>query len=208
MANQSTLSRYPKKQLAYFAEKLIDDGFDFQRLYELYEENYSIASSAGRYFGESITDEDVQFLAKFLEINDDTLSHIFGGDRTMIEFLEIPIAKDYEIEYTVDGSCTYTEFYTYKISSYDKDWVEDSLDREHSDGNFDVYSGNIVNTEYDNWELNDWDIQRVNLLESKNTKTSLLGKLVLENTQDALNSLDKNTLLKLRTLINSRLSNL
>lgn len=208
MANQSTLSRYTKKQLAYFAEKLIDDGFDFQRLYELYEENYNIASSIGRYFGESITDEDVQFLAKFLEINDDTLSHIFGGDRTMIEFLEIPIAKDYEVEYTTDGSCTFTEFYTYKISSYDEDWVEDSLDREHSDGNFDVYSGNLVNTEYDNWELNDWEVQKVNLLESKNIKTSLLGKLVLENTQDALNSLDKNTLLKLRTLINSRLSNL
>jgi hypothetical protein len=56
--------------------------------------------------------------------------------------------------------------------------------------------------------MSDWEIQKVNLLESKNTKTSLLGKLVLENTQDALNSLDKDTLLKLRTLINSRLSNL
>lgn len=208
MADQSTLSRYTKKQLLYFAEKLIDDNFDFQNLYNYYEENYSIASSLGKYFSVDITDEDVQFLAKFLEINDDILSQIFGGDRSLIENLEIPIAKDYEIEYTTDGTCVYTEYYTHKISCYDRDWVDDTIQRGYGEGYFDVYDGNLKNTVYDNYEMSDWEIQKVNLLESKNAKTSLLGKLVLENTQDALNSLDKDTLLKLRSLINSRLSNL
>jgi hypothetical protein len=208
MADQSTLSRYTKKQLLYFAEKLIDNDFDFQNLYNNYEENYSIASSLGKYFSVDITDEDVQFLSKFLEINDDILSQIFGGDRSLIENLEIPIAKDYEIEYTTYGTCVYTEYYTTKISCYDRDWVDNTFQRGYDEGYFEVYDGNLENTVYDNHEMSDWEIQKVNLLESKNTKTSLLGKLVLENTQDALNSLDKDTLLKLRTLINSRLSNL
>ena len=208
MADQSVFSRYSKKQLVFISEKLIDENFDFQNLYNNYEENYDIASSLGKYFSESITDEDVQFLAKFLEINDDTLSHIFGGDKSLIENLEIPIAKDYGIEYTTDGTCVYTEYYTHKISCYDSDWVEKSIQREYGEGNFDIFDGKLENTIYDNYEMSDWEIQKVNILESKNTKTSLLSKLVLENTQDALNSLDKDTLLKLRTLINSRLSNL
>lgn len=75
---------------------------------------------------------------------------------------------------------------------------------QYGESIFDFYNGNLENTEYDNYEMNDWTIQNVNEIESS-VKESLLSKLVLENTQDALNSLDKKTLIKLKSIIESRL---
>ena len=205
MAEQSVFSRYPKKHLVFISERLIDEGFDIN-LYDTneYEEAYSKLEDIGKYWNEPINDEDVQFFAKFIEINDGVLTKIFGGDKSLIESLVIPIAKDYEIEYTVEGSCYYTEYYTYNVSSYEKGWVDSMIQYQYGDGNFDMYNGKLENTEYDNYEMNDWTIQNVNEIESS-VKESLLSKLVIENTQDALNSLDKKTLIKLKSIIDSRL---
>ena len=163
MADQSVFSRYPKKQFVFISEKLIDESFDIN-LYNAneYEESYNKLENIGKYFNQPISDEDVQFFAKFIEINDDILAKIFGGDKSLIESLVIPIAKDYEVEYTVDGSCYYTEYYTYNVSSYEKGWVDSMIQYQYGEGIFDFYEGNIENTEYDNYEMNDWNIQKVN----------------------------------------------
>jgi hypothetical protein len=52
--------------------------------------------------------------------------------------------------------------------------------------------------------MNDWEFKTVSEVEPK-VQESLLSKLVIENTQDALNSLDKKTLIKLKSIIESRL---
>lgn len=205
MAEQSVFSRYPKKQLVFISERLIDKEFDIN-LYDTneYEESYNKLEEIGKYFNESISDEDVQFFAKFIEINDGVLTKIFEGDKSLIESLVIPIAKDYEVEYTVDGTCDYTEYYSHKVSSYEKGWVDSMIQHQYGEGGFDFYNGQLENTDYDNYEMNEWDIQKVSEVESS-VKESLLSKLVLENTQDALNSLDKKTLIKLKSIIDSRL---
>lgn len=205
MADQSVFSRYPKKQLVFISEKLIDEEFDINLdNANKYEESYNKLKDIGKYFNQPISDEDVQFFTKFIEINDGILAKIFGGDKSLIESLVIPIAKDYEVEYTVEGSCYYTEYYTYNVSSYEKGWVDIMIQHQYGDGNFDMYNGKLENTEYDNYEMNDWVIQNVNEIKSS-VKESLLSKLVIENTQDALNSLDKKTLIKLKSIIDSRL---
>ena len=212
MADQSNFSRFPKKQLVFIASKIVDDGFDWQSLDNDYENEYEdcekTLKNVSSYFNEPVVEEDVQFFAKFLEINDDLLSQIFeNNDKTLIEQLIIPQANDYLIEYTVNGSCTFEEEYESTFSSYDKNWVLGSLEVQRNDGNWDFYSGTLKDTHYDNWEMNDWEVDKVKEAPN-NVQESLLDKLVLENTQGVIKSLDKNTLLKLRTLINSRLSSL
>ena len=82
MAEQSQFSRLPKKQLVLIAEKLLDEGFPQGNPYGDYDFNtyYEDLSRVGKYFNITATHEDVEFFAKFFEMNDDVLSQIFGGE--------------------------------------------------------------------------------------------------------------------------------
>lgn len=210
MADQSQFSRISKKQLLFICERLLDEGFDASYIYDNYDDSYKALEDIGKYFNVSISDEDVQFFGKLLSDNDNLIADIFANqganknNKELIERLEIPVAKDYELEYTVDGTVNYTEWYTYKVSSYDKSWVDESIRQQYNDGNFDLYEGHLDDTQYDNYEMNDWEFKGVSEVDPK-VQESLLSKLVIENTQDALHSLDKKTLIKLKSLIESRL---
>jgi len=210
MADQSQFSRFSKKQLIFICERLIDEGFDAAYIYDNYDDSYNALTDIGKYFNTPITDEDVQFFGKLLTVNEDLIADIFANqganrnNKELIERLEIPIAKDYEVEYTVDGTCSFTESYSYKVSSYEKEWVSDSIRQQYDNGDFDIYEGHLDDTQYDNWEMNDWQIQEVKEATPK-VQESLLDRLVLENTEDAIKSLDKTTLFKLKSLIESRL---
>ena len=210
MADQSQFSRFSKKHLIFICERLLDEGFDAVNPYDNYDDSYKALEEVARYFNTPINDEDVQFFGKLLKDNDDLIADIFSNqgenknNKDLIEQLQIPVAKDYEVEYTVDGTCNFTENYITTTSSYEKGWVLDSLNRQHDDGNFDLYEGRLESTDYDNWQMNDWNFQEVNDI-SPSIEESLLGRIVLENTQDALSSLDKKTLIKLKSIIESRL---
>jgi hypothetical protein len=210
MADQSQFSRISKKQLLFICERLLDEGFDASYIYDNYDDSYKALEDIGKYFNVSISDEDVQFFGKLLSDNDNLIADIFANqgenknNKELIERLEIPVAKDYELEYTVDGTVNYTEWYTYKVSSYDKSWVDESIRQQYNDGNFDLYEGHLDDTQYDNYEMNDWEFKGVSEVDPK-VQESLLSKLVIENTQDALHSLDKKTLIKLKSIIESRL---
>jgi hypothetical protein len=213
-AEQSQFSRLPKKQLVLIAEKLVDESFPSGNPYSdsEFEEHYNNLVSIGRYFNISVNDEDVQFFAKFLEINDELLSNIFDGDKSLIDRLEIPIAKTYDLRYSVWGTCTYDEYLTQYFDAYDKDWVADSAKQQREDGNWDLYDGrNIRETTYDNFDESDYsfdDVYEVNDDKTYKIKESLLDRLVLENTSEVVSSLDKQTLLKLKQIIESRLRSL
>jgi hypothetical protein len=210
MADQSQFSRISKKQLLFICERLLDEGFDASYIYDNYDDSYKALEDIGKYFNVSISDEDVQFFGKLLSDNDNLIADIFANqgenknNKELIERLEIPVAKDYELEYTVDGTVNYTEWYTYKVSSYDKSWVDESIRQQYNDGNFDLYEGHLDDTQYDNYEMNVWEFKGVSEVDPK-VQESLLSKLVIENTQDALHSLDKKTLIKLKSIIESRL---
>jgi hypothetical protein len=208
-AEQSQFSRLPKKQLVLIAEKLVDESFPSGNPYDDYEEHYKNLESIGRYFNISVNDEDVQFFSKFLEINDELLSNIFDGDKTLIDRLEIPIAKTYDLRYSVWGTCTYDEYLGQYFDAYDEDWVVDSAKQQKEDGNWDLYDGrNIRETTYDNFEESDYSFDDVYEVNDDKIKESLLDRLVLENTSEVVSSLDKQTLLKLKQIIESRLRSL
>jgi hypothetical protein len=212
MSDQSQFSRLPKKQLFFISEKLINEDFPTDNPYHDYSDAYNKLENIGKYFNISVVDEDVQFFVKFLDINSDLLEEIIEtGDKSLVNGFEIPVAKTYELQYSVWGSCSFTDYLAQKFDSYDKDWVMDSANQQRENGNWDFYDGyNTRESDYENFEESDESYDRVTEVNDDDSKLSesLLDKLVLENTQDVIQSLDKSTLLKLRTLINSRLSSL
>jgi hypothetical protein len=208
---QSQFSKLPKKQLVRISEKLVDEGFDTVNPYSDYDENYKMLENIASFFSMVVNDEDVQFFAKLIDINDDLLSKIFepDGDKSLIEKLEIPVAKTYNLDYSTWGSCSYEDYLTQSFDSYDEDWVIDSANQQRKDGNWDLYDGKSRrDTEYDNFEESDHSFDRVYEVNDNKIKESLLDRLVLENTSEVVSSLDKQTLLRLKQIIESRLRSL
>jgi len=213
-AEQSQFSTLPKKQLAFISEKLIDEEFPIGNPYNGdFEEAYDSLKTISKYFNIEATQEDVEFFSKFLEINGDIIGDLFANNRAeirnkeLIEQLKIPVANSYDLYYEVNGSCTFVEYLAQEFDSYDKDWVRDSAEQRRTDGSWDTYDGRETSpTDYENYEINDYDYGKVvPVVEYKSQKESILGKLVIENTSEVINSLDKKTLLELRRVIDTKL---
>ena len=212
MADQSNFSKFPKKQLVFIANKLIEDGFEWDDITHTYEDVYDsnehILNQVSTYFNEPVVEDDVQFFIKFLEINSGLLDLIIkNNDKSLIEQLVIPKANDYIVEYSLNGSCTFEEEYELTFSSYDETWVIGSLVVQRNNGNFDYYSGTLKDTNYDNWEMNDWNVENVKPI-SINVQESRNPRKLLENTEKLIPKLDKDTLVSLKFLIDKQLRNL
>jgi hypothetical protein len=212
MAEQSQFSKLPKKQLVLRAEKLVDEDFPQGNPYGSYDfsDSYNKLENIGKYFSISVVHEDVEFFSKFLEMNDDVLANIFEtGDKTLYDKLIIPVAQTYELRYSVWGHCTYDDYMSQKFDSYDMDWVQDSAEQQRNEGNWDLYNGNnLRDTTYDNFEESDYSFDDVKPVSESSLKESLLDRLVIENTSEVVSSLDRQTLLKLKSIIDSRLRSL
>lgn len=211
MIDQSQFSKYPKSHLVLISDKLIDSGFDAAHPYIDHSDNIDYITEATRVFGSSnVEDIDLQFFAKFIQINDDVLLEIFETkNRSLYDKLVIPIAKKYTIEYQTYGVCSYTEDYEDNTISYDKKWVRESIMTQYRDGEWNEYDGRLVNTEYENCEqsglhFDSFIINDLNSIEDS-IEESLLDKLVLENTNSVINSIDKKTLLKMKSIIENKL---
>jgi dsDNA-binding SOS-regulon protein len=217
MASQSQFSKLPKKQLVFITEKLVDEDFPIGNPYDSdFDVAEEILTQLANYFSLAVTQEDVEFFSKFLEVNKDIIAALFANNReqirntSLIEQLVIPVAKTYDLHYTIMGSCSYTDYKGTYFDSYDKNWVTDAAEKQRSDGNWDLWDGRSVrDTEYDNFdEEADYDYNNVyNVNDNQETiySESILDKLVIENTKDVVGSLDKKTLIKLKSIIESRL---
>jgi hypothetical protein len=212
MAEQSQFSKLSKKQLVFIAEKLVDEDFPIGNPYQDdFENAFSILEDVSKYFGLSATQEDVEFFAKLLEVNDDLIADLFANNkeqmknRELFEQLIIPVAKSYNMDYSSWGTCSYTNYMVQEFDSYDKDWVTDSAIQQNNDGSWNMWEGQETNpTEYENFEESDYNFGDVYEIDETKTE-SILDRLVIENTSGVVNSLDKKTLLKLKSLIESRL---
>lgn len=216
MSIQSQFSKLSKRQLIFICEKLIDENFPIGNPYnDDFEEAYNVLNTVSQYFSIQSTHEDVEFFCKLLEVNDELIAEVFANNREqmknkeLIEKLVIPVSKTYVLNYQIDGSCSYEEFLSQEFDSYDKEWVMGSAEVQRNDGNWDYYDGKFrADTKYDNFEMNDVTynhVYEVNSNENSETKESILDRLVIENTEDVVSSLDRDTLLKLKSIIESRL---
>ena len=213
-AEQSQFSKLSKKQLVFICEKLVDEDFPIGNPYDSdFDSAFNILQEVSKYFGISATHEDVEFFAKLLQINDDLIADLFANNkeeiknRELFEQLVIPVAKSYNLNYSSWGSCSFTNYMVQEFDSYDEEWVKDSAHQQNNDGNWNMWEGSERrDTEYENFEESDYsfdDVYEVN--ENKSQNESVLGRLVIENTSEVVNSLDRKTLLELRRIIDSKL---
>ena len=206
MSEQSQLSKLSKSVLVKMSKELIDGDFYYESPYNDYGSNFKKIERLFKHININIVDEDYQFMCKFITINNELLTEIFETkNKSLYDNLVIPEALDYNVKYTVDGSCTFTEYYNDVVSSYDKYWVIDMLYALRDDGNWYEGEGNLVNTEYDNYDTSDFQFGKVTPILSESKPKSLLGRLVVENTSEVVSSLDKETLLELKQIIELRL---
>ena len=218
MAVQSQFSKLSKKQLVFISEKLIDEEFPIGNPYDNdHDAAFSTLEGIAKYFNLSIDLEDVEFFSKLLEINDDLFADLFANNREnirnkeLIDRLIIPKAEVYNLHYEIYGTCSFTEYKSQEFDSYDKDWVKDSAEQRRQDGSWDFWDGYDRDvTDYDNYQVDGETYGHVYNVEYKENKNnfvsdSILDKLVIENTENVVSSLDRQTLLKLKSIIDSKL---
>jgi hypothetical protein len=218
MAIQSQFSKLSKKQLVFICEKLIDEEFPIGNPYENdFDSAFSTLESISKYFNISIDIEDVEFFSKLLEINEDLVAELFANNREniknkeLIDRLIIPKAEAYKLNYEIYGTCSFTEYKSQEFDSYDKYWVKDTAEQRRQDGSWDFWDGyDREVTDYENYQVDGETYGHVYKVEYKEKKDnfvsdSILDKLVIENTENVISSLDRQTLLKLKSIIDSNL---
>lgn len=216
MSIQSQFSKLSKRQLTFICEKLIGENFPIGNPYnDDFETAYNVLNTVSQYFSIQSTHEDVEFFCKLLEVNDEIIADLFANNseqmknKDIIEKLVIPVSKTYVLNYKINGSCTYEESLSQEFDSYDKEWVTGSAEVQRGDGDWDYYDGTYrADTKYGNYKTNDVTfnhVYEVNTNENSEPKESILDRLVIENTEDVVSSLDRDTLLKLKSIIESRL---
>ena len=189
MPNCSRFEKSQKKILVFVAKKLIEDGeFDYENPYDGSGDGLGELSSVLKYFGDSsVSDQDLEFFAKFIELN---LNHLTSeeSEKMYYENLIIPTCSTFEIQYELDVRLNKTEEYSDTWDSYDKNWVWDSVHQALSDGNWDYYSGTLLSEDIYDSETDGFEIKQVS-----------------EKIQERINSLDKKTLLEIKKLIDKKL---
>jgi hypothetical protein len=205
MAEQSVLSKFPIKQLILISEKLIDDDFDFQDPYDDYDRTMSKLKNIMKYFDREALDLDMEFIAKFIEINYNTLLSIKDEGKSPEKYneLSIPQSRKYKAYYEISGSAYLTEKYYDYWDSYDESFVKGSMYQQRNDGNWDYWDGHYLENETDNFDSENFEVTYISLNESRK---DLLSKLVVENTEELIDKIDRDSLIKLRNLINQKLS--
>ena len=74
----------------------------------------------------------------------------------------------------------------------------------NSAGDWSYYDGDYIGSDVDEFDEDDLDIDDIEVVRESRNK-SILNKLVVENTSEIIESLNRKTLLELRQLIDSKL---
>lgn len=209
--DESVFSKKNPEMLLFIIKQLTEKGFDFENPYNEFDKNYLILEKICKLVGiDSLLYRDVDFISKFMTDNSELIQKIFETkDKSLLSELEYPINKMFKIPYEIHSNQSVLENYTVNWDSYDKKFVRSSLIEARNDGNFDEWTGDLQRTDVLDSETTDWIINDEDITEINTEKTeSILDRLVIENTSSVINSLDRNTLINLRNIINSRLSSL
>jgi hypothetical protein len=203
----SSFTLQPLKVLLSIAESLYETDFDYSSPWDEAEDNQILFEGASNWVGMKVDYEDMEFMAALMNLNEPLLKQLSEkqiSKQQALSEITLPELKKFKVYYEIWGPATLTEKYSTIWKSYDKGWVNDNLRHSYNDGDFSYYDGNYEEYETDNFEPDNFDIFHVEQL--RESEKPILSKLVLENTKDVLNNLDKETLIELRNLINQKLS--
>jgi len=213
--NPSELENLNPKHLVYLAQKMIDEGFSAQNPYDEYETLSSDLTEAVKYFGiKYISRLDMEFLASFISLNDEVLSQLFDSEtqnkQELYRQLEIPKPEKYTYDIIASGHGYVSETYKHTQLTYNPEWIPTMVDalRYNSD-EFEYYDGDLINTLVDDFEVTNLEVDDIFRVMNQNSlKESILKRLVVENTESMIDSLDFQTLIELKRIIEKKLHSL
>ena len=187
----------------------LENDYDFEDPYIMgYSESCEIVEDASRWVGVgTIESVDIEFVAKFISLNENLLRSWIDGEKKFDEIsseLVKPRPKKYMVYYSSKGRGYVIQKYSTDWTSYDKDWIDESMRELSSMGDWSYYEGDYLGTDVDDFDEDSLDIEEIEVLNEGQNK-SILNKLVVENTSEVINSLDKKTLLELKKLIDFKL---
>jgi hypothetical protein len=203
MEDSSLFHKYSKKHLAFIISELINKNFDFTAPYAD-DNNIEILEEAVKPFGESISDIDMEFFAKLIQNDEELAVQISNSkpSKSLYERLEIPKIDKYNVHWKERGSCDYMRFYRDTWSSYDQDWVEYAMDSANNNGNYSKWEAEY-DEDYENFEA--YDDTYTSIEKISEEKKSGIDNLVIENTSYAIDSLDRKSLIILKSIIDKKL---
>jgi len=189
----SKLENLPINQLVYISQKLMKSDFDYTNPYSDYDDDMNKLDKILPYFGLDAQQIDLDFIAKFISINEQLILLIRNPQdiEPLREKFIIPEIGKYEVYYEMWGPATYTEHYKTEWPTYDKEWVIDSIHAARNEGTWSDYDGDYIEHETDNWEPDNFRFNRISTV-----------------IEEKINTLEKTTLLELRNLIDKKLKNL
>ena len=213
--NPSELENLNPKHLVYLAQKMIDEGFSGKNPYDEYDTLSADLLDAVKYFGmKYVTRLDIEFLASFINVNDEILAQLFDSEtqnkQELYRQLEIPKPEKYTYDIIASGHGYVTETYKHTELTYNPEWIPTMVDalRYNSD-EFEYYEGDLINTLVDEFEVTNLEVDDVFRVMNQNSlKESILKRLVIENTESMIDSLDFQTLIELKRIIEKKLHSL
>jgi hypothetical protein len=211
----SQLENLHPKHLVYIAQKMIDEGFSVQNPYEEFDVVANELTEMVKYFGvKDISRIDIEFLASFINVNDEVLSQLFDSEtqnkQELYRKLEIPKPEKYTYDVMATGSGYVTETYKHTKLTYNPEWISSMVDalRYNSD-EFEYYDGELTDTLVEEFEVNNIQVDDIfRVMSQSSLKESILKRLVIENTESMIDSLDFQTLIELKRIIEKKLHSL
>jgi hypothetical protein len=213
--NPSELENLNPKHLVYLAQKMIDAGFSGKNPYDEYDTLSADLLESVKYFGiKNISRLDMEFLASFIDLNDEVLSQLFDSEtqnkQELYRQLEIPKPEKYTYDVMATGHGYVTETYKHTELTYNPEWIPIMVDalRYNSD-EFEYYDGELTDTLVEEFEVTRLEIDDIfRVMTQTSLKESILKRLVVENTESMIDSLDFQTLIELKRIIEKKLHSL
>jgi hypothetical protein len=203
----SQLRNSPPRILIEISSLLLSTDFNYRDPYDDYEKSEELLENSSKWASVDVDSLDVEFISSFIFKNEKLIESVNSdgvNPNEIISRLIIPEMKEYRVSYEIWGPAVLTEKYSTTRQSYGESFARNSLRHEYHEGKFDYYQGNYEEHETDNFDADHFEITWVESLNE--SKKSIISRLVIENTSEVLNDLDKRTLIELRNLINQKLS--
>lgn len=174
-----------------------------------YPDNLEILEKNCKWLGVyNISSLDLDFISTLFFTNHKLLDSYFLGEvpkESVVNNLKIPELKKFRVDYSLIGSAAKTEYWAQIFEGYEEDHIQKIVTLDYIDGNFDPYSGEFINDDTSDFEVDRLYVDEVSEVD-RNVRESALSKLIIENTESVIDDLDLKTLLKLRDIINQKLS--
>ena len=200
------------KEIASITKICLEKGLRFNEPF--LQNNYDILYSVSKLFGNSQIDSfDVEYICAFTLENYHLLQNWIDKNNSYDSIsgkLRKPKLKKFQVYYKVSSREFVIEYYKTDWDSFNKDWVEESIQETLSSGGWDYYRETPIEREVIDSDRHEFEISSVESykdLELESVEKNII-RLLSENTEKIVGNLDRNSLIRIRKIIDSKLKSL